>query len=158
MQSTRLTMLTSALLVRPVDATELPVASFFYFAMGVFTPGAVIGFLMGILMMMCLKSNKKEDDKPKKQDYLPEAEPTETKPKEQEYLQYVFAPKPDPNMVCMVTNNGYHKSHTYHTKMCRSMFSEPDSAGNKIQYDFVQLELCKNCRYLEQVAVRQTKR
>ena len=93
--------------------------------------GAVIGFLSGILMMMCLNSNKKKDDK--------------------------TAPKPDQNMMCMVTHGGYHDSHTYHTRMCRSMFGEPDSAGNKVQHDFVQLELCKNCRYLEQIAVRRTK-
>ena len=108
-------MLTSALLVRPVDATELPDASFFFFAMGVFTLGAIIGFLLGILLMMCLKSTKKEDISPKKQDYLPEATPTgaeqdyrakvnarkeylqslsEAKSKEQEHLQYVFARTP----------------------------------------------------------------
>ncbi len=100
--------------------------------MGVFILlGAVIGFLLGILMLMCLKSNNKKDDK--------------------------TAPKPDQNMMCMVTHGGYHDSHTYHTRMCRSMFGEPDSAGNKVQHDFVQLELCKNCRYLERIAVRRTK-
>ena len=129
MQSSKLTILASAALVRGAEATEFPDASFLYFATGVFTVGAIIGFLMGIIVMMCLKSEKKEESSPKEQNYLPVPAPTETKPKEQDYLQddsesYGFNSTAFKGDQCLVTKGGYEKTPigTYHTMMCRAMY------------------------------------
>ena len=160
MQSAKLTILASAALVRGAEATELPDTSFLYFAAGVFTVGAIIGFLMGIIVMLCLRPDKKDDSSPKLQKYLPEATPCETKPQEQD------CPPTVSDLVggctdaqALVTKNGWDISKSYHTTMCRAMYSKQlDANGNKIPYSFTRLQICKNCAYLEKQDAKRTKK
>ena len=121
--------------------------------------GAIIGFLKGIIVMLCLMADKKDDSSPKMQKYLPEATQCETKPQMQDCLPAVSEPMYFTGDQALVTKNGWEESKSDHTRMCRAMYSkEVDARGNKLPYSFTRLLICKHCAYQEKQEAKRTKK